>query len=456
MSNHAEGSSSPVACLAAVGGYFLLTVALAFSFGLPSLPALVLLLLLLLVLLLVARWPESAGAESRARRWLGPAVRGLAILHFTGFCVVTLGLAHSTGVPLAPIGLGLLMFGLVLASYLSSGPSPRWLRGRFAGLLAAAGLLSGCQIALAPPPTIDTWGFQQEAARFLLNGDNPYDSRYPHMGDEDYYAPSSVVDGHMQTFPYMPLQLLLTLPGYLLGDVRWVMLAALLGAAAFTAAAGGWSQASQTAAALLLCSPLNPLIIAQSWSEPLLTLAVASCLCAALRHSRWLAVALGGLLGVKQYAVLAALPLWSARRLGWRTTGAAVALALATAVPFLVWDPAALWRGLVRHHLDVPLRTNSLCVPAAVATYCGWPLPGAVGFGAALLAAVIGLGRRPASLGQTLLGGTAVVLAFFLFGKGGHPNYYWFTGSLLPLSLAAESSHSAASSSGTQKKVASR
>jgi hypothetical protein len=445
-----------VVALTAVGGYFVLTVALVFSFGLPSLPALALLLLLLALLLLVARWHESADAEARARRWLGPAVRGVAILHFAGFCLVTLGLARSAGVPLAPVAVGLLVFGLVLGSYLSSEQPPRWLRGRFAGLLAAAGLLGGCQIELAPPPTIDTWGFQQEAARFLLRGDNPYDSAYPHMGDEDYYAPSSVVDGQMQTYPYMPLQLVLTLPGYLLGDVRWVMLAALLGSAAFTAAAGDWSQASQTAAALLLCNPLNPLIIAQSWSEPLVTCAVAACLWAALRRCRWLGVALGGLLGVKQYAVLAALPLWAARRVGWRTTAAAVALAVATVVPFLMWDPTALWRGVVGHHLDVALRTNSLCMPAAVATYCGWQLPGAIGFGAALLAAVIGLGRRPASLGRALLGGTAVVLAFFLLGKGGHLNYYWFTGSLLPLALAADTSHSAASSGGTQKNVASR
>jgi hypothetical protein len=272
MSSCAQGGSSPVVALAAVGGYFVLNVALALSFGLPSLPALALLLLVLAMLLLVARRREWGGAKPAARRWLGPAVRGVAILHFAGFCIVTLGLAHSTGVPLAPMAFGVVVFGLILASYLSSGPPPRWLRGRFAGLLTAAGLLGGCQIALAPPPTIDTWGFQQEAARFLLRGDNPYDSMYPHMGDEDYYAPASVVDGHMQTYPYMPLQLLLTLPGYLLGDVRWVMLAALLGAAAFTAAAGGRSQASQTAAALLLCSPLNPLVIAQSWSEPLLTL----------------------------------------------------------------------------------------------------------------------------------------------------------------------------------------
>ncbi len=41
------------------------------------------------------------------------------------------------------------------------------------------------------------------------------------MGGRGTITPSVVKDGHMQTYPYTPLQLLLTVPGYLLGDVRW-------------------------------------------------------------------------------------------------------------------------------------------------------------------------------------------------------------------------------------------
>ncbi len=131
----------------------------------------------------------------------------------------------------------------------------------------------------------------------------------------------------------------------------------------------------------------------------------------------------------------AALPLWSSRHLTWRTTLIAAALAFSTFVPFLLWDAPALGRGVVRHHLDVPLRANSLCVPAAVVTYTGWQMPGAVGFAAALVTAVLAFARRLPSLAQATLGGMAVVLAFFLFGKGGHLNYYWFAGSLLPMTL---------------------
>jgi hypothetical protein len=149
-------------------------------------------------------------------------------------------------------------------------------------------------------------------------------------------------------------------------------------------------------------------------------------------------VALAALLGAKQYGALAALPLWSSRRLPWRVAAAAIALALATCLPFLLWDAPALWAGVVRHHLDVPLRVNSLSVPASLAAHGGWQLPGGVGFAAALAAALV-TSRRPVPLGQAMLGGAAVVLAFFLFSKTGHLNYYWFVGSLLPMTLAAAS-----------------
>src|SRR5205085_1085574 len=43
----------------------------------------------------------------------------------------------------------------------------------------------------------------------------------------------------------------------------------------------GAAELSETAAALLLCNPLNPLILDKGWSEPLLALAVAGCLWAA-------------------------------------------------------------------------------------------------------------------------------------------------------------------------------
>ena len=71
--------------------------------------------------------------------------------------------------------------------------------------------------------------------RRLLHGENPYTGLYTHpFSAEDeraYLAPETVQDGKIRSFPYPPLCILLALPGYLVGDVRWSYLAALIGTA---------------------------------------------------------------------------------------------------------------------------------------------------------------------------------------------------------------------------------
>src|SRR5262249_52828510 len=151
------------------------------------------------------------------------------------------------------------------------------------------GLLGIWQICALPKPLIDVWVLQQHADATLLQGENPYATEYPPIQDAVLYGPAVVRDGRIQTFPYPPLQLLLTLPGYLLGDVRYVMLAALLGAAAVMASVGrtggeqsGW--ASELAAVLLLCHPQNCFILNWAWTEPLLCAAFAASVWSAIRR----------------------------------------------------------------------------------------------------------------------------------------------------------------------------
>ena len=45
-------------------------------------------------------------------------------------------------------------------------------------------------------------------------------------------------DGKIQSYPYPPASLLLVLPGYLSGDVRWCLLAAMVATAGMLAATG--------------------------------------------------------------------------------------------------------------------------------------------------------------------------------------------------------------------------
>jgi uncharacterized membrane protein len=334
----------------------------------------------------------------------------------------------------------LLILGALLAAYFFPARlRPHWI---FPAVLAVCGYLGAWQIAFVPRPSFDMIIVQQAADGFLLAGQNPYASEYPPTEDSFLYGPAVVSGGRFQTYPYPPLQLLLTIPGYFLGDVRWAMLFALLGTAALVAAAGRKREGSpeewpELAAVLFLCNPLNGVILDRGWTEPILCLAGAASLWAAGRRPRGvLTAALAAVLGIKQYGFLLTVPLWAARRLTWRVALEAGALTLVTVLPFLLWDPSAFWRGVVRSHTQAAMRMDSLSVLVAVATYTGYQPPAAVGFVAALAVALAAFAGRSPSLAQATVGGAAVLLAFFLFGRAGHLNYYWLAASLLPMAVA--------------------
>jgi hypothetical protein len=434
-------ANSPLAvALAAVLGYFVLTVALVTSFGLPSLPSLVLLVLLLPALVLVSRRSWSDEARYRAGRLLPFALRCVIGLFFVASCAFALALSCGRGAAAAPPVGGLLTLGALLAAYFFPARlRPRWL---FGAVLAVHGYLGAWQVAFVPRPSFDVMILQQAADGFLLAGQNPYASAYPPTEDSSLYGPAFVSDGRWQTFPYPPLQLLLTLPGYLLGDVRWAMLAALLGTAALVAALGrkggeSRDELPELAAVLFLCNPVNCVILDRGWTEPILCLASAASFWAAgRRRGGVLAAALAAVVGIKQYGFLMTVPFWAARRLTWRVALGAGALAFLTVLPFLMWDASAFWRGVVRGHAEAAMRTDSLSVLVAVATHTGYQPPAAVGFAAALAVALAAFVRRSPSLAQAIVGGAAVLLAFFLFGKAGHMNYYWLAASLLPMTVA--------------------
>jgi hypothetical protein len=412
------------------------------SFGFLRLASLALLVPLVPAFLVAGcrRWSEES--QRRSQRLLPPALRGIAILQYAGFCFFTLAFAYNHGaLGVLPVVLVVLL-GALLATYLAQSPTGRW--RCFPAFLLAYGCLGAWQIICLPTPSsIDVWVLQQQGDGFLLRGQNPYASEYAPQEAAVLYGPSVVANGHIQTFPYPPLQLLLTLPGYAVGDVRWATLAALLGMAALMGALGRGGGSStgdlpHFAAVLLLCNPVNFYILDRGWTEPLLCLGMGICGWAvATRRGMPLVLGLAAVIGVKQYGVLATLPFWAFRRGRWQAVATAGALALAVTLPFVVWNPQAFWRGVVQFHTESAYRENSLSVLAAVAVYTGYWLPAVTGFAAAVVVALLARVGRPQSLAQAIICGAAVLLAFFLFGKAGHLNYYWLVGSLLPLALAA-------------------
>ncbi|HXG10956.1 MAG TPA: hypothetical protein VNK04_14445 [Gemmataceae bacterium] len=339
-----------------------------------------------------------------------------------------------------PPFLAALLIGLLALSY--TWKDCPWPRGRFAAVLVVYFALGAWLLTeAAPEPAIDVWHFQQRASACLLRGDNPYTAEYPNpYSHTRFFGEEMVKDGKIQTFPYPPLSLLLVLPGYLAGDVRWSLLLAMVGTAGVLVAVGRQlglpaGHPAELAAIAFLCNPWGVAVVELAWTEPLLALAASLGVWAlASGQRRVVVLALTGVISLKQYGFLLLPAFMASRRVGWKDVARAATLAGLIALPFLVWDPRGFWHGIVEFHFYTPLREDSLSVLAAVAVATGQQFPGWLGLGAA--AAVAGwLWRRGApALAGVALGSAATILAFFVFNRAAHLNYYWLA--LMFLALA--------------------
>jgi hypothetical protein len=330
-------------------------------------------------------------------------------------------------------------------------PGGRW---RLRGILSIYFFLGAWMIVNTPRPVIDVWWLQQGACEVLLEGKNPYSAEYPF--DRGQLAPEIRNIPKVQSFPYPPLSLLAVLPGYALGDVRWSLLAAMLGSAALMAATGRRlglppGHAAELIALAYLCHPRGLMVIRNAWTEPLLTFAATAGIWAtAARRDKLFGLSLAGLATVKQTGVLSVPAMWRSTSSLWRTAIPAGAGAMGLILPFFLSDPAGFWKGVVTTHLLGPLRLDSLSVPAIVAASTGYELPPVLAFVAAGVVAWLVLRQKRLSLSERALGSAAILLGFFLFNKTAHMNYYWWAGSFLPLAAiaAAGESNEEASSAG--------
>ena len=272
----------------------------------------------------------------------------------------------------------------------------------------------------------------REAIEVFLAGANPY----AHTMLSTYPVGSP--------FPYPPGEFLFYLPAYLLvGDIRWLDLAASIGITAAIALAGirvGFSHvvvpamlyatwlyssfhaadgSNDTAAALLTVIAI--VLLALHETRPARALFIAS------------AVTFGWALAFKQFGVLFLIPTLAAlaaERRAWRPWVAYAALSLGTAaafvLPFLVMDPEAFVRqqiaGLTFHTvlsgINIPFGLSQL----------GIALPPLVSPIAQLVTAVALFGwcvaRRTAGLGRATLQGTFAMVAILLL-TGWTSQAYW-------------------------------
>jgi hypothetical protein len=332
------------------------------------------------------------------------------------------------------LALQVLSAAIIIALMAAHGPWP-WLRRNHPWVAGAAFMgLTVWTVCVAPDANIDVQVFHNEALKALNAGHSPYDNTIPNIYPTDKtYGPGMVVNGRVSYgYVYPPLNLLLAWPGYLLGDTRYALGAAVvIGVICVLRLAPSWLGCM--AMALLLLTPRSLYVIDMTWIEPFMFMLLGLTLLSAQRAPRFLPVTLGLLAVCKQYApfLLPTMFLLPALRHGWRagldTAWRAAAVGVAVTLPFVLWSPAMFYRGAIYSHLLIGLRHDALNYVAWWGNSNGngfvpdlfW------GYVLALLAAAWALARAPCTLAGAAMATGWVFLILISFSSQAFCNYYW-------------------------------
>jgi hypothetical protein len=220
-----------------------------------------------------------------------------------------------------------------------------------------------------PAGNVDTFTFQNDACKSLLHGADPYGTTHDLIYDPHsaalFYGQGVVVNGRVNVgLQYPPLTVLWVLPGYILGDIRYSYILAVMISALLLFAISP-NKRGLLIACVLLFSPLTYGVEDRCWTEPMVLMALTATVYAAFRNRWWLPIAVGLFIATKQYNFLA-LPLvgflicpfeWKAY---WRLMWRSVAVAVATVLPFAVWNFRAMWHDMVLFHLAQPFRQDAV------------------------------------------------------------------------------------------------
>ncbi|WP_415839401.1 glycosyltransferase 87 family protein, partial [Nocardioides zeicaulis] len=269
----------------------------------------------------------------------------------------------------------------------------------------------------------------------MLHGTSPYaitiENPYDAAGTRAFYGPGVVVDGIVQYgFPYLPASLLLDVPAHLLGDPRWMHLAAVLLTTGLA-----WRMATdrlgRAVALLLVCGTTASTVVLAYWVEPLLAALLLLTVLAMRSGRTWAAVPLGLLFASKQYAVSYAPALVTvARSRGWRTVALAAAVGAVVVVPFVVWDPREFVRSVVELQFIQPFRDDAVSLLPGLKALLGglpdWAVQVSPVIGL-LVSALVAWRTRPGATAFAI-GVALSLLVTVLTSKVGFMNYYYFIG----------------------------
>ncbi len=304
-------------------------------------------------------------------------------------------------------------------------------------VMIAALVVWGLGVHYDPHPQIDLWQLQQGASDHLLHGRNPYSHAISNSSQGGMFG------YRIDHYDYLPLNLLLGLPAYLLGrDYRYSLVACMFIIVVVIRVVGRRLQVAPRAVDLItmafLLHPMHGFCMIQGWAEPMLLGAVALFVYFSVRAPGGVgqSVALFAVPMMKPYFMAPMLAFVPTLRPRWRSLLVATLAAAATVVPFLIWNfRATVEYGLLFTLQKIPFRADSLSIPAWLNQQYHWQCGKTPALVAQLATGAICflLLRRRGLAGFLLLSATSLY-ASFLAGSQAFTNYYFFVGGLLILS----------------------
>jgi len=297
----------------------------------------------------------------------------------------------------------------------------------------AAHTLMTVALLRSSPAHIDVEVYLHDGVIRLLHGQNPYTMTIPNIYKppftEMFYG-HEVVQGRLPYgFPYLPVALLLAIPGHLLGDVRYSQLIAMLVTVLVLRRLAS-DRVGRAAAVLAVAAPTAIPMLNGAWTEPSLVALLAFLILGLERHRDALvALSLGLFFASKQYVVLAIPIIWLFRRsVSRRVVLVGFGIAAAIIMPFFLIDPAAFLRTILAIQVKTPFRADSISLLVWSVNEFGWPPPWAFGVlpllvgGLTAIALAIRAPRTPAAFAA---GFGLTLLVTVLLSRASFMNYYF-------------------------------
>jgi hypothetical protein len=305
-------------------------------------------------------------------------------------------------------------------------------RASFVAFVLVAAALQVAMLNHVPPPG-DVGVASHQSVTALLHGHDPYAITLPNPYDRaqtrQFFDPVDLVGNRLDFgYAYLPVALVGSIPGFLVGNVGYSLVLALTGLTVLLRRLAV-DATGRMLALVPLAMPFTPQILLNQWVEPIPMLLLGVCAWAWVgRRRRVATVGLGLLLATKQYFFVVLPLLVVVRRgLGTRATAAAIAVTGAVCGAFVLWDPAAFWHSAVWLQFHLPLREDSVSLPVAWGRTFGtapWSLLGPVALLAGVLVSALVSWRGGSTATAFCVGSGLSLLATVVLSPHAFANYY--------------------------------